>query len=267
MSRKYLGLFTALIMAVLGATEARAKAPDANARQPQAAKDLDAIFDQTAAVVEGEVADITYSYDEKTGPWTQITLEGVKAHLGQMPQERLTLKVRGGHLPNGKIILVPELPSFALGKRYVVFLRNTSWSWAPVLGDLSLRYETVAGKEVLVDANGRPVVGVDAGGLRFGDKALFTPSMEARVQHQAPAEKAGNKPEDVRAAVSGRELAQKLKSELASRRRNLDATFFDEPASATWPMTATAARGAQPRNLPLVPSKAAPEPDTAPARQ
>jgi hypothetical protein len=265
MKRQYLGLLTVFSIAVLGGSEALAKAPPANARLPQSAGSMDAILDQTAAVIEGEVSDITSTYDEKSGPWTQVTLTRVKAHLGEVQEPRLTLRVRGGPLPDGRVIVIPELPSFVRGKRYLVFLRNTSWSWSPVIGDLALRFETVAGREVLVDSRGLPCVGMDTAGLRFGDKALFVPTMEARLQGVAPAEQAGNRVEDVRAAVSGADLAQQLKGELTSRRRSLDVTFFDEPAPRkAWSLTPATAAGAQRQEATLMPTKATPEPDAAP---
>lgn len=267
MKKLFLGMLT-VCLATLGAPAALAKAPPADARQPAAVPDLNAIFDQTAAVVEGEVTDVSFAYDDRTGPWTLVTLSGLKTHLGQMGGPQVTLRVRGGMLPDGHVIVVPELPSFVRGKRYVVFLRNTSWSWSPVLLDLSLRYETVAGKEVLIDSRGLPCVGVDAQGLRFGEKALFEGTREARVEGSLPAEKPGNAPEDVRAAVGGAQLAQQLKAKLAARKQVLDSTFFDEPRpQALWNVTPAAGAGGQRHELTAVPEKvAAPVTDSPPQK-
>ena len=52
-----------------------------------------------------------------------------------------------------------ELPQLALDSQYVVFLRNTDWTFSPIVGNLVFRVETIAGREVLVNPDGRAVTG------------------------------------------------------------------------------------------------------------
>jgi hypothetical protein len=71
-------------------------------------------------------------------------------------------------------MVATELPVFVLGKRYVVFLRNTDWNLSPIVGDLALRVEKTATGELVVNSDGQPVTSIDANGFTFGP-ILFEP--------------------------------------------------------------------------------------------
>ena len=140
-------------------------------RKATAVVDLQSAIAQTAAVVEGTVTDIRHEYSDAEGPWTHVTLSGVKSHFGNAPA---TVEIRhfGGPLPNGRQLVVAELPVFVQGKSYLVFLRNTEWNLSPVLGDLALRREMIGETEVLVNSDGLAITGVGPSGVEVGP-ALF----------------------------------------------------------------------------------------------
>jgi hypothetical protein len=74
-------------------------------------------------------------------------------------EAQVNLRVLGGPTPRGTWLAVSELPQLALDSQYVVFLRNTDWTFSPIVGNLAFRVETIAGREVLVNPDGRAVTG------------------------------------------------------------------------------------------------------------
>jgi hypothetical protein len=137
------------------------------------ADDLRSAVNQTAAIVEGLVADIQYDYSEEEGPWTRVLLSKVRSISGEAP-ETVELRHFGGPLPKGALMVAAELPVFVLGKEYIVFLRNTAWNVSPVVGDFAFRVDKVDDAEVVVNSDGQPVVQVGVGGIEFGP-TLFEP--------------------------------------------------------------------------------------------
>lgn len=150
-------------LAIAGSGQAVAK-PPSSARKPMAVTDLASAVDQTAAVVEGQVTDISYEFNERDGPWTTVVLSDVRAHFGSAP-ERLEIRQLGGPLPDDTVLVVTHLPEFIEGERYVVFLRNTVWNLSPVVGDFALRVEAVGDNEALVTTDGHAVLAIDAQGM------------------------------------------------------------------------------------------------------
>jgi hypothetical protein len=151
-----------------------ARAVPAGTAAPRAVADLASALAQTAAVVEGTVAELGGEYNDAEGPWTRVVLRDVKAHLGSAPRQ-LELWQFGGFLPNGRMMVAAELPVFSKGARYVIFLRNTAWNLSPVVGLYAFRVESVDGVEALIGSDGQPLVGLDAAGPRYG-AALYEPA-------------------------------------------------------------------------------------------
>jgi hypothetical protein len=138
--------------------------PPATASKPSAVTDLRSAMAQTAVVLEGRVSDVRYEYNRRDGPWTSVILSDVRAHFGSAP-EQVEIRQFGGPLPDGRTLVVAELPEFTAGERYVVFLRNTAWNLSPVVGDLAFRVEALGAGEALVTAEGLAVTGVSPRGV------------------------------------------------------------------------------------------------------
>jgi hypothetical protein len=175
------GLAVAAFAALLSAGTVQAqgqKQPQALAA-PQAVVDLKSAISQTAAVVEGAVTNIQYDYNEQDGPWTRVTLSEVRAHLGDSPSV-VEIRYFGGPLPNGRMVVVSEMPTFEQGKRYMVFLRNTYWNLSPVVGDLALRAEKIGDAEVLVNADGMAVTGLGKDGVELGAALFEEPQLDGK---------------------------------------------------------------------------------------
>jgi hypothetical protein len=199
----------------------------ANAAQPRAVTDLASAVSQTAALVEGSVREIHYEFSEEDGPWTRVVLDNVTRHFGAADKSgTVELRQFGGLLPNGRMMIAAELPVFVQGQRYLVFLRNTAWNVSPVVGNLALRIGSIDGIEVLVSADGQPVLNVDQSGARFG-APLFDPvhyTGPAIVRKQDALPQLASKPLDRRAFLDA------LRVELDRQTLKIEGQFFEYPA-------------------------------------
>lgn len=154
-------LFMAVGLMPLWAVEARAAAP------PAVAESFADVLRQTAAVIEGDVQDVSFRYDDREGPRTVATMANIVVHIGSLgssPPRTLELRSFGGFLPDGREVIAMHVPAFSPGKRHVVFLRNTDWFLSPVAFGFVFRVEQQGSRAPIVDPFGRLVVGVGMSG-------------------------------------------------------------------------------------------------------
>jgi hypothetical protein len=77
-------------------------------RPPEAFDSLDGILRQLDAVVQGNVAEISYTYDDCLGPRTIVNVQNVTTLLGNEHTGSLELKILSGPLPDGRWVYVSE---------------------------------------------------------------------------------------------------------------------------------------------------------------
>lgn len=198
-------------------TEDPRPAPKATKVAPRAFESVRDLLEQTAALVEGEVFEVGYSFDDCAGPRTRVHLREATSLLGTTVPPELELKVFGGPLPNGLWAEASGAPRFALGSRYVVFLRNTDWTFAPVLGSHAYRREVIAGKPVLITQEGHAVTGFTEHGIAMAtvqlteavgrrhrgmERAVATPPPDRGVADSGPSG-AGLEAKDDTSSVGG----------------------------------------------------------------
>jgi hypothetical protein len=186
--------------------------------------DLASAASQTAAIVEGVVADIQYEYSEEQGPWTNVILRDVRPIAGRAPA-KIEIRHFGGPLPSGGMMVAAELPVFVLGKQYIVFLRNTEWNVSAVVGDYALRVDKANDGEVVVNSDGQPVLAVGGRGLELGP-ALFDGFDRAGT---APKVIAGIRSADLK-ALDRNQFLTGLKSALDAQGLTIGGTFIEKPA-------------------------------------
>ncbi len=131
---------------------------------PSPARTSREILAQTAVVFSGRVVGVQHTFDDCGGPRTNYVISEARSLFGAEVPAQVTLSVFGGPTPRGTWMSSDDLPHLAIDGRYTVFLRNTDWTFSPVLRNLAFRSETIAGREVLVDAGGRLVTGWSASG-------------------------------------------------------------------------------------------------------
>lgn len=198
------------------------------------------VLGQTAAVVEGTVSKIDFTYTDAEGPWTVVTLSNVMTHLGKAPSE-ITIRVVGGPKPNGKWLMVSDHPQFVLNERYVILLRNTRWHISPVINNLALRVADLDGSEVLVDSNGSLVTGVDSNGVQLSGPVFERPMLNGE---QVPPVAAQGR--DVAARMNTKQDRKKfiaaLRGAADARRLSVAGQFYDLPVEGDdWRATPVAA--------------------------
>jgi hypothetical protein len=126
---------------------------------PASLDDSGQMLGQTAAIFRGSLKSVQFTYEGCAGPRTNYVFSDSSSLVGERVQSTVTVRVLGGPTPGGKWVGVSELPKLALDSQYVVFLRNTDWTFSPIVGNLVFRVEKIAGKEVLVHPSGRAVTG------------------------------------------------------------------------------------------------------------
>lgn len=188
--------------------------------------DLQSAAKQTAAIVDGIVADIQYDYSEQDGPWTTVILSKARAIAGSAP-DTIAIRQFGGPLPNGGLMVAAELPVFVRDKEYIVFLRNTEWNVSAVVGDLAFRVDTVDNTQVLVDSDGAPVLQVGAFGFELGSPLFEGPQRDGSAPK--PAE-GGLKALGGRRPLDLPSFAKSLDANLSAQGLRIAGRFFEKPA-------------------------------------
>ena len=186
--------------------------------------DVRTVAAHTAAVIDGEVVGVEFKHSPDEGPWTLVQLAGVRTLIGPRQPGRATLRIEGGFLPNGDLVIADDQPVFAKGKRYVLFLRNDEWTDWPVLSSLVLRVDRIGRREVLVNQQELPLIGVSAAGLAFGKRPLFDDERDLLFhvrESRPPAPRADVAASVLDACVSMDALRDGLLSQLAKQRVTL----------------------------------------------
>jgi hypothetical protein len=136
---------------------------------------------QTATIFQGVLKDVQFTYDDCAGPRTNYVFSDSTTLAGVQVQPQVTLRVLGGPTPFGTWVRVSELPQLALDSQHVVFLRNTDWTFSPIVGNLVFRGEMIDGREVLIDPTGHAVTGWgDDGPLRSANSVSEAVGRQSR---------------------------------------------------------------------------------------
>jgi len=244
-----------LALPLLAQTGPAQNRPPKSAPVPGGVSDLASGLKQTAAVIEGIVTSVEHTYSEDEGPWTVTTLSEVQAHFGRAPKT-VQLRQFGGPLPDETRLVVHDQPEFEKGARYLVFLRNTSWNYSPIVSHWVARIEDTDGRQRLVDPGGHLVRGIDDYGLTLGpvvskDKDMETHAVAAAEDLRDEAGRAVGAEAPVEEAKEGASLQDflgQLNRELKGRGLELQGAFYDAPGSnVAWrgPPTETRKEDAQ----------------------
>jgi hypothetical protein len=127
---------------------------------------------QTAAIFRGTLKDVKFTYDNCGGPRTNYVFSDASSLAGAVVPADVTLSVLGGPTPNGTWVNVSEIPKLALQSEYVGFLRNTDWTYSPIVSNLVFRREMAGGRETLIDPTGRAVTGWGSDGPTLSAEAV-----------------------------------------------------------------------------------------------
>jgi hypothetical protein len=173
-------------VAVLAGCACLATASAARADSDQPVHSTRDALSDASSIIEGRVADIRFTYDPVTGPRTIATLTDVETHAGEVVGREVQIATLGGPLPSGRTLLIPELPQFRRGSRYVVFLTASDWFYSPVIADYAFRVETIAGRDLVVTTSGNPVVAVSPSGIASSSRSVDPDGLEFRTRFDPP---------------------------------------------------------------------------------
>jgi hypothetical protein len=158
----------------------------------------------TAAIVEGDVARIAYTFDRTAGPRTVVTLSDLAVHFGRYADRNLDLATLGGPVDERKWLYIPELPELKEDTRYLVFLTNVDWFFNPVVAEYVFRVEPgPRGADVLIAPSGHAVLGFSAEGVELSPEPVvdtqvdfLTPNAKLRLLDGASVVLADAMPKD-----------------------------------------------------------------------
>jgi hypothetical protein len=210
---------------------------------PAPIDDSSQMLAQTATIFRGSMKSLLFTYDDCSGPRTDYVFSDSSSLAGTPVQSTVTLAVLGGPTPAGKWVGVSELPKLALDSEYVTFLRNTDWTFSPIVGNLVFRVEKIAGREVLVNPSGRAVIGWGAHGPLLsaapvselvGAKLHGYKSSDAPAKDDQPTTAASDSKGELRSTDSATPAPARTQDSLLARAPSLDeirkAGLFARPA-------------------------------------
>lgn len=145
----------------------------------------DALAD-AASIIEGRVVDVSFSYDPVEGPRTVTTFTDVQTHRGEKIESPVRIATLGGPLPDGRLLVIPELPEFRIGSSYIILLTGSDWFYSPVIGDYAFRVERIGGRELLVTPTGHPVVNISRTEVETAGLSVDPPHFNMRTRFDRP---------------------------------------------------------------------------------
>jgi hypothetical protein len=130
-----------------------------------------------AAIVEGQVARTWNEFDSRLGPRMFVEFSDVITHAGQPPSSN-TFSQLGGPVPDGRYVVVSELPTLSAGARYVFFFGRQATAYTAIWAGLAFRLEAVAGRTVVLEPEGKPVLSFGLNRVEFGPSPVIAPSAD-----------------------------------------------------------------------------------------
>ena len=109
-------------------------------------------------IVVGTVTEITEERDASGSPWTLVTFSDLTVLKGDVGTG-LTLRFYGGRTGE-TAVHIPDMPSFTLGERNVVFVTGNGQIICPLVGvwqgRFRVRFDAAQGTEVVESSDGNP---------------------------------------------------------------------------------------------------------------
>jgi len=115
-------------------------------------------------IVVGTVIDVREHDDPAAGPVTYVTVSALRVLKGDA-RDTLTLRFSGG--ASGAVAVhIPDMPTFAVGDRAVLFVAGNGRDVCPLVGvwqgRFRVRFDSARGTEVVETDDRAPVLGVAA---------------------------------------------------------------------------------------------------------
>ncbi|MFQ5664933.1 MAG: hypothetical protein ACE5I7_00725 [Candidatus Binatia bacterium] len=133
-------------------------------------RDFPELVARAEQIVVGTVSKITHETDEVGAPWTAVTLSDLYVLKGDAGAV-LTLRFYGG--ATGDVAVhIPDMPSFTVGERDVLFVAGTGRDICPLVGIFQgrfhVRFDRERRRDIVEASDGAPVLGRAGRELRRG---------------------------------------------------------------------------------------------------
>jgi hypothetical protein len=142
-------------------------------------RDFPELVARAEQVVVGTVTATTEEPDASGAPYTVVTFSDLTVLKGEAG-DTLRLRFYGGHA--GDVVLgIPDMPSFSLGERDVLFVAGNGNLICPLVGvwqgRFYVRFDAVLGTDIVEDSNHQPLSGIAGRALLRAPATSGTPSL------------------------------------------------------------------------------------------
>jgi hypothetical protein len=124
-------------------------------------------------IVVGTVTAIEAGENERGGPMTFISFNDLTVLKGDVAPP-FVLQIHGGLTRDGVLMHVPDLPTFRVGERAVLFVRGNGRDFCPLVGiwqgRFEVRHDPDLGIDVVERHDGTVVTGMTAGNLESAQR-------------------------------------------------------------------------------------------------
>ena len=125
-------------------------------------RDFPDLVARSEQIVIGTVTDIHEEQDVSGAPFTLVTFSDLSVLKGDVGST-LTLRFYGGHA--GDVVVgIPDMPTFTLGERDVLFVTGNNRDVCPLVGvwqgRFYVRFDPAANVDVVEDSAHRPLIGL-----------------------------------------------------------------------------------------------------------
>lgn len=132
-------------------------------------RDFSALVARAEQIVVGTVSRIAAGTDPNGGPLTLVTFRDLTVLKGDVGAT-FTLEFSGGATPSGGLLNIPDMPTFEVGERAVLFVAGNGRDVCPLVGLWQGRFRVVhddaTGADVVERSDGARIVGLEGSKLR-----------------------------------------------------------------------------------------------------
>jgi hypothetical protein len=134
-----------------------------------AQRDFPELVARAEQIVVGTVTDIRQEQDESGAPTTLVTLSDLAVLKGDAGPT-LTLRFYGG-TANGVVVHIPDMPTFTVGERALLFVAGNGRDVCPLVGvwqgRFRVRFDATRNTEVVDSHDHKPVTALAGRQLRY----------------------------------------------------------------------------------------------------
>ena len=131
-------------------------------------RDFSELVALSEEILVGTVTQIDNGETATGGPQTYVSFSDLTVLKGN-PATPFVLQLSGGRAPDGMLVQVPDMPTFAVGERAVLFVRGNGRDYCPLVGvwqgRFRVRQDPERGVPVVLNHDGNVLLGLSGSEL------------------------------------------------------------------------------------------------------